>query len=225
MERLKSSLKSLHGAITDVKPTAPTFFHLHGNDSPTTSSNPSLVDQSYLTMPSSYSSSSSSSSRTIRAVDDIESFSLGKVSSKRFFFSPLTTNSIMEEAKLKAANGDYSRGCSFCNGCTTIAIASRDPYRDFRTSMEEMVAAHGLRDWPRLEELLHCYLRLNEEKHHRVICTSPLIPVHACWVGFRILPKRHMVLLLCEEERLDMGQQNVSASSLPMARHGISCIG
>ncbi|XP_074576312.1 transcription repressor OFP13-like [Curcuma longa] len=165
MERLKSSLKSLHGAITDVKPTVPTFFHLHGNDSPTTSSNPSLVDQSYLTMPS-----SSSSSRTIRAVDDdIESFALGKVSSKRFFFSPLTTNSIMEEAKLKAANGEYSRRCSFCDGCTTVAIASRDPYRDFRASMEEMVAAHGLREWPRLEELLHCYLRLNEEKHHRVI--------------------------------------------------------
>ncbi|KAJ8505046.1 hypothetical protein OPV22_005932 [Ensete ventricosum] len=38
-------------------------------------------------------------------------------------------------------------------------MESEDPYRDFRRSMEEMVAAHGLNDWERLEELLVWYLK------------------------------------------------------------------
>lgn len=52
---------------------------------------------------------------------------------------------------------------------TPVAMASKDPYGDFRSSMEEMVTAHGLRDWPSLRELLHCYLRLNEQKTHGFI--------------------------------------------------------
>lgn len=50
-----------------------------------------------------------------------------------------------------------------------MAIASRDPYGDFRSSMEEMVVAHGLWDWSGLKELLQCYLRVNEKKTHKII--------------------------------------------------------
>ncbi|URE40902.1 atofp18 ofp18 [Musa troglodytarum] len=48
-------------------------------------------------------------------------------------------------------------------------MESEDPYRDFRLSMEEMVVAHGLRDWERLEELLVWYLRVNGKKTHGFI--------------------------------------------------------
>ncbi|CAN6357690.1 unnamed protein product [Urochloa humidicola] len=54
-------------------------------------------------------------------------------------------------------------------GSVAVAVDSGDPYGDFRASMEEMVAAHGLRDWAALEELLACYLRINGKHHHHLI--------------------------------------------------------
>ncbi|URD88529.1 atofp18 ofp18 [Musa troglodytarum] len=83
----------------------------------------------------------------------------GPLSSDRFFFSPCTTKSIMEEAKTEKSTPNS----------ITMAMSSSDPYQDFRSSMEEMVAAHGLREWHSLQELLQCYLRLNEKKNHKVI--------------------------------------------------------
>jgi len=50
-----------------------------------------------------------------------------------------------------------------------VAVDSGDPYGDFRASMEEMVSAHGLRDWAALEELLAWYLRINGKQHHHLI--------------------------------------------------------
>ncbi|KAL5204330.1 hypothetical protein ABZP36_009201 [Zizania latifolia] len=50
-----------------------------------------------------------------------------------------------------------------------VAVDSEDPYRDFRSSMEEMVAAHGLRGWDSLEELLVWYLRVNSKHNHALI--------------------------------------------------------
>ncbi|CAA6656469.1 unnamed protein product [Spirodela intermedia] len=50
-----------------------------------------------------------------------------------------------------------------------MAMASMDPYRDFRTSMDEMVEAHDLKDWSALQELLQCYLRLNQKSTHSFI--------------------------------------------------------
>ncbi|CAA6660620.1 unnamed protein product [Spirodela intermedia] len=40
-------------------------------------------------------------------------------------------------------------------------MESKDPYSDFRLSMEEMVTIYGVRDWQCLEELLEWYLRVN----------------------------------------------------------------
>ncbi|XP_078440578.1 uncharacterized protein LOC144710635 [Wolffia australiana] len=50
-----------------------------------------------------------------------------------------------------------------------MAMESCDPYSDFRTSMEEMVMAYGLKDWAALEELLRCYIQLNERNTHKFI--------------------------------------------------------
>jgi len=54
-------------------------------------------------------------------------------------------------------------------GAVVVTVESKDPYGDFRASMAEMVAAHGLRDWEALEELLAWYLKLNAKGVHAVI--------------------------------------------------------
>ncbi|OEL28117.1 hypothetical protein BAE44_0010859 [Dichanthelium oligosanthes] len=58
---------------------------------------------------------------------------------------------------------------SLAEGSVAVAVDSGDPYGDFRASMEEMVSAHGLRDWAALEELLAWYLRINGKQHHHLI--------------------------------------------------------
>ncbi|XP_073002481.1 transcription repressor OFP13-like [Typha latifolia] len=105
----------------------------------------------------------------------------GHITSQRFFFSSHTTRDIMEESKSKPSllKRDPCPGneeeeeevakLSFSDESTKMVMASDDPYHDFRASMEEMVEMHELKDWPRLLELLHCYLKLNEKKTHKVI--------------------------------------------------------
>ncbi|KAL9685081.1 hypothetical protein QQ045_022528 [Rhodiola kirilowii] len=100
------------------------------------------------------------SSSTLRnsSAEELENVIRGvKTSSDRLFFSPEKSNSILEN------NAKHS---TQENAPTTITIKSRDPYKDFRTSMEEMVKAHDLRDWDLLEELLGCYLMVNEKRNH-----------------------------------------------------------
>ncbi|XP_044946366.1 transcription repressor OFP13-like [Hordeum vulgare subsp. vulgare] len=50
-----------------------------------------------------------------------------------------------------------------------VPVDSADPYGDFLSSMDEMVAAHELRGWDALEELLVWYLRVNTKNHHPLI--------------------------------------------------------
>ncbi|KAK4798814.1 hypothetical protein SAY86_031140 [Trapa natans] len=47
-----------------------------------------------------------------------------------------------------------------------LAMESKNPYVDFRRSMEEMVESSGVKDWDSLEELLAWYLRMNGTKNH-----------------------------------------------------------
>ncbi|CAI9097638.1 OLC1v1034111C1 [Oldenlandia corymbosa var. corymbosa] len=83
------------------------------------------------------------------------------VRSERLFFEPGETSSILEEAKL---DDDFPFKESL-----VMAVDSRDPFADFRASMEEMVEAHGLKDWECLEDLLSCYLRVNGKSNHGYI--------------------------------------------------------
>ncbi|KAF9597669.1 hypothetical protein IFM89_020549 [Coptis chinensis] len=82
--------------------------------------------------------------------------------SERLFFEPGATNSILEKSK------DNDNGFLFKES-VVMAMESDDPYVDFRTSMEEMVEAHGLKDWEYLEELLVWYLKVNGKKNHGFI--------------------------------------------------------
>ncbi|KAL7137284.1 hypothetical protein ABFS83_10G081700 [Erythranthe nasuta] len=90
---------------------------------------------------------------------------VGGLRSDRLFFEPgeTTSRSILEEAK------PYE-GFPYKEGHVAImAVDSVDPFLDFRVSMEEMVAAHGLKEWDCLEEMLTCFLRVNGKSNHGYI--------------------------------------------------------
>ncbi|KAG0458496.1 hypothetical protein HPP92_023323 [Vanilla planifolia] len=67
-------------------------------------------------------------------------------------------------------------GASEVDGVTSKSLAvvkqSEDPRADFRQSMAEMVVEKGIYDVADLEELLHCFLSLNSEHHHRSIVAA-----------------------------------------------------
>ncbi|XP_037474241.1 transcription repressor OFP3-like [Triticum dicoccoides] len=50
-----------------------------------------------------------------------------------------------------------------------VVKMSEDPRQDFRESMEEMISAKGIQDAEDLEDLLACYLSLNDAAHHDLI--------------------------------------------------------
>ncbi|KAL5975142.1 hypothetical protein ACLOJK_031821 [Asimina triloba] len=90
--------------------------------------------------------------------------------SQRFFVSPCTSNSLAEEA------AESSRPSSEDLPGESIAVLTytRDPYDDFRRSMQEIVEARQVDrreplDWDFMEDLLFCYLNLNEKKAHKYI--------------------------------------------------------
>ncbi|GAB2300742.1 hypothetical protein Dimus_034779 [Dionaea muscipula] len=98
--------------------------------------------------------------------DRIETVIRG-LSSDRLFFEPGESNSILEKAS-KA-----SSSCCFdfvpYKESVFMSMESVDPFMDFRKSMEEMIEAHGLKDWDCLEELLCWYLKVNGKNHHGYI--------------------------------------------------------
>ncbi|RWW02045.1 hypothetical protein GW17_00034888 [Ensete ventricosum] len=103
---------------------------------------------------------------------------------ERFFVSPATSNSLLRDARPSAAASASSPSCS--SSCTSdpgaavpgggvaVMTFSKDPYDDFRRSMQDMVEArhpdpNRALDWDFMEELLFCYLELNDRKVHKDI--------------------------------------------------------
>lgn len=74
-----------------------------------------------------------------------------------------------EESAAAAAPDKKEPAAEAKGSAVVVTVESKDPYRDFRASMAEMVAAHGLRDWEALEELLAWYLKLNAKGVHAAI--------------------------------------------------------
>ncbi|XP_038974639.1 transcription repressor OFP13-like [Phoenix dactylifera] len=169
--KVKSSCESFQEAIPSLKPAG--FSHHNP-----TSRRINSLSSAFTT------STMSSFSLSAEPEENPNDLPKGPISSARFFFSPCTTKSIMEEAKAETdvlkmsplgdpwpetgATAGVEKA-SFHEESVALSMASDDPYHDFRASMEEMVEAHQLREWPRLQELLHCYLRLNEKKNHKII--------------------------------------------------------
>ncbi|XWS59414.1 hypothetical protein CRYUN_Cryun08bG0119900 [Craigia yunnanensis] len=81
--------------------------------------------------------------------------------SERLFFEPGETSSILEEAK-PGTELPFKES-------VVLSMESQDPHVDFRKSMEEMVEAHGLKEWEGLEELLCWYLRANDKSNQGYI--------------------------------------------------------
>ncbi|KMZ57566.1 hypothetical protein ZOSMA_84G00040 [Zostera marina] len=61
---------------------------------------------------------------------------------------------------------------------TAVIAFTKDPYKDFRESMEEMVKAKGFHDasqpldWDFMEDLLLCFLELNDRSVHKHILSA-----------------------------------------------------
>ncbi|KAL9993459.1 putative transcription factor OFP family [Helianthus debilis subsp. tardiflorus] len=51
-----------------------------------------------------------------------------------------------------------------------VVKKSKDPHEDFRVSMLEMIVERRILGVKDLEDLLECFLSLNSEEHHEVIC-------------------------------------------------------
>lgn len=81
-----------------------------------------------------------------------------------------------ESEKEEEEEGNYSAGAvsspALKEGTAVVAMDSDDPFWDFRKSMEEMVEAHGMKDWENLEELLNWYLRVNGKINHGFIIAA-----------------------------------------------------
>ncbi|XP_058109031.1 transcription repressor OFP13 [Magnolia sinica] len=106
-------------------------------------------------------SSESASFSTASEGESVETVMRG-VRSDRFFFEPGDTKSILEEGKMCGGPPPFEESVA-------MAMDSEDPYKDFRKSMEEMVEAHGVKEWEGLEELLKWYLKVNGKKMHGYI--------------------------------------------------------
>ncbi|XP_045795886.1 transcription repressor OFP13-like [Trifolium pratense] len=100
--------------------------------------------------------------------DSVETVIRG-LSSDRFFFEPDETKSILEaNNKVVAVESETTQSLPFKDS-VVLSMESRDPYVDFRKSMEEMVETHDVKDWESLQELLCWYLKVNEKNNHGYI--------------------------------------------------------
>ncbi|KAE9465627.1 hypothetical protein C3L33_02463, partial [Rhododendron williamsianum] len=107
--------------------------------------------------------------------DPVEAVISGLRTAERLFFEPGETSSILGELKTTGQVQicpDKEERSSSSGGGVLVAMDSMDPFADFKTSMEEMVEADGLKDWDRLEELLGWYLKANGKENHGYIVAA-----------------------------------------------------
>jgi len=122
-------------------------------------------------------STASEASALAAACDDAaeDAIVVRGIRSDRLLFDPgaSATNSILEEKNAAAAcAGAKQEEEEAFGGAVAVAFESADPYADFRASMEEMVAAHGIGDWGWLEKMLGWYLRANDGDTHCAIVAA-----------------------------------------------------
>ncbi|KAK7261834.1 hypothetical protein RIF29_28155 [Crotalaria pallida] len=112
--------------------------------------------------------------------------------STRFFVKPGFSGSLMEDANTTfdrdesgstataiTTNDSSSKEgkAKLPDNCIALLTYTPSPYEEFRRSMQEMVEARarnneGDIDWEFMEELLFCYLNLNEKKSHKFILSA-----------------------------------------------------
>ncbi|CAH9135021.1 unnamed protein product [Cuscuta epithymum] len=101
----------------------------------------------------------------------VENVIKGVKSSERLFFQPgqaISFKPRKEDDEVEAAVKEEEE-CPIKES-VALSMESMDPLLDFKRSMEEMVAAHHHDlGWEFLEELLTCYLKMNEKRNHGFI--------------------------------------------------------
>ncbi|GJN14541.1 hypothetical protein PR202_gb01382 [Eleusine coracana subsp. coracana] len=123
------------------------------------------------------SDSMSTESDEAASADDMADAIVRGLRSDRLLFEPrATSSSILDARRRRAAAGkaekEEEESASFGGG-VAVSVDSADPYRDFRASMEEMVAAGGgAGDWEWLERMLAWYLGANGKDTHPDIVTA-----------------------------------------------------
>ncbi|KAJ7962978.1 Transcription repressor like [Quillaja saponaria] len=91
--------------------------------------------------------------------------------------STTTTTTTINDNSTPNSHDDVSgKNTKLPEDCIAVLTYSPSPYEDFRRSMHEMVEARvrnneGV-DWEFMEELLFCYLNLNEKKSYRFILSA-----------------------------------------------------
>jgi uncharacterized protein (TIGR01568 family) len=142
----------------------------------------SAIDDSFST--------ASEASGQVDAFDEAEAEAvICALRSDRLFFEPAdasSTSCIKQQAaaskKTKVALEDdqeeehlhpcqQNQKVAF-GGATAMSVESKNPFRDFRESMEAMVMSHGhggVKDWRWLEEMLGWYLKANGKSTHGLI--------------------------------------------------------
>ncbi|KAF7124913.1 hypothetical protein RHSIM_Rhsim12G0198400 [Rhododendron simsii] len=102
--------------------------------------------------------------------------------SHRFFVGSSSSSSLITKSSTIASDDKGSSSATTAvrkmgaDDFITILKYSPSPYSDFRNSMEEMAEARlndrGRVDWEFMEELLFCYLDLNEKKWYKYILSA-----------------------------------------------------
>ncbi|KAH0687572.1 hypothetical protein KY285_018131 [Solanum tuberosum] len=87
-----------------------------------------------------------------------------------------TTATNTNSNELSAISTEYSKGTLNADDFITLVTYSPSPYDDFKQSMQEMMEARlndqGKINWEFMEELLFCYLNLNDKKSHKYILSA-----------------------------------------------------
>ncbi|XP_060176353.1 transcription repressor OFP1-like [Lycium barbarum] len=83
----------------------------------------------------------------------------------------LRTNSprITNNKKIQGSRKSVSSRKTRVSESFAVVKSSKDPQRDFRESMVEMIMENNIRASKDLEELLACYLSLNSDEYHELI--------------------------------------------------------
>ncbi|XP_004236407.1 transcription repressor OFP14 [Solanum lycopersicum] len=88
----------------------------------------------------------------------------------------ITTVTNTNSNELSAISTEYSKETLNANDFITLVTYSPSPYDDFRQSMQEMMEARlkdqGKINWEFMEELLFCYLDLNDKKSYKYILSA-----------------------------------------------------
>ncbi|KAA8540424.1 hypothetical protein F0562_024657 [Nyssa sinensis] len=117
--------------------------------------------------------------------------------SHRFFVAPGSSSSLIEEARTSTTMSDDMGSSSTTTTTLNDSARNRDdhvkevmgpddfialftysasPSDDFQRSMQEMIEArlrhHGKVDWEFMEELLFCYMNLNDKKSYKYILSA-----------------------------------------------------